>query len=297
MKDIDRINKRLERLTLPVRRLNKQLDKISKNIKPPAFDLPNIKAPKVNIPKIDLPNIPTSYVSNAIDNIAASFAPLFELNETAKRLVKAAENWQISRKEDVYKMADNGWYPNWYTFYHSAGENQGTLDDFMANHLNDDWDNIRANIIQLCPNRTHILDNAFKLHKTGNYIASIPLFLSQADGICCESLKSFLFTGNDTEQNIKKLIESGEIETTMLTEIFLEPFSLKNHHNSGISKSSEKAKNKAPNRNGILHGHRKHLDYGTELNSLKCFSLLSFIVYSVKEIITNEEIIQLGNIR
>ncbi len=71
----------------------------------------------------------------------------------------------------------------------------------------------------------------------------------------------------------------------MLTDIFLEPFKLKNHHNAGISKSSVQAKSKAPNRNGILHGHRKHLDYGTEINSLKCFSLLSFIVYSTKEVI------------
>jgi hypothetical protein len=36
----------------------------------------------------------------------------------------------------------------------------------------------------------------------------------------------------------------------------------------------------APNRNGILHGSRKHLDYGTEVNSLRPFhcSPLSFIV-------------------
>jgi hypothetical protein len=35
----------------------------------------------------------------------------------------------------------------------------------------------------------------------------------------------------------------------------------------------------APNRNGILHGSRKHLDYGTEVNSLKALSLLAFVVY------------------
>ena len=89
----------------------------------------------------------------------------------------------------------------------------------------------------------------------------------------------------EVEEKILELIEQGEVSSSILTNVFLEPFKLKNHHNSGISKHSQAAKDKAPNRNGIIHGHRKHLDYGTEINSLKCFSLLSFVVYSTKEII------------
>lgn len=86
-------------------------------------------------------------------------------------------------------------------------------------------------------------------------------------------------------ENIDKLIDDEKIQTDMFTELFLSPFKLKNHHNAGVSKSSKSAKKLAPSRNGILHGHRKHLDYGTEINSLKCFSLLSFVVFSTKEIL------------
>jgi hypothetical protein len=43
-----------------------------------------------------------------------------------------------------------------------------------------------------------------------------------------------------------------------------------------MKKSGDKDKKKGPNRHGILHGYREHLDYGTELNSLKSFSLLAF---------------------
>ena len=48
---------------------------------------------------------------------------------------------------------------------------------------------------------------------------------------------------------------------------------------AGIKKSSESAKALAPNRNGILHGSRKHLDFGTERNSFKAFSLLAFLAF------------------
>lgn len=67
-------------------------------------------------------------------------------------------------------------------------------------------------------------------------------------------------------------------------DILLEPYKIKTQFSEGIRKSSFSDKKKAPNRNGILHGHRKHLDFGTELNSLNSFSLLAFVVFSTKDI-------------
>jgi len=224
-----------------------------------------------------------NYKSQGLNKAFEPF--LNNLNTTMVKIAKSAERWQIARKEDVTVMAENGWYPNWFTFVYFPEEKPTSVDEMMINHLNEHWEEITEKILELCPNRKHILENAFELHKEGNYIASISLFLSQADGICCEVLKSFLFTGNTTEERLKELIEKGEIEATMFTDVFLEPFKLKNHYNAGMLKSSLKAKNKAPNRNGILHGYRKHLDYGTEINSLKSFSLLSFIVYTTKDLI------------
>lgn len=227
-------------------------------------------------------------MQSAVKHISTAYRPLFEqVNTTFAKVIEAAQRWQEARKEDVIVMADSGWYPNWFTFFYTPETEPSSIDELMSMHLNENWEDITQKILGLCQNRTHILETAFDLHKSGNYIASIPLFLAQADGICCESLKSFLFTGNETEERIKELVDNGQIETNMLTNLFLEPFKLKNHHNAGISKHSAQAKNKAPNRNGILHGHRKHLDYGTEINSLKCFSLLGFITYSTKEIISN----------
>lgn len=267
MNDLDKIRKSIAKVTAPTREINERLNRV----------LPQ------HIRKINEVIGPISRALNAN-------YPIFkQVAITMARITEAALHWQKARKADVTVMAENGWYPNWFTFFYSPEADPQSLDELMIMHFNANWDEITQKIIELCPNRAHILETAFSLHKSGNYIASIPLFLAQADGICCESLKSFLFTGNSTEEKIKELIESGEIEANMFTDIFLEPFKLSNHHNAGISKSSAQAKIKAPNRNGILHGHRKHLDYGTEINSLKCFSLLSFIVYSTKEIIVKEQ--------
>ena len=267
MNNFEKLSAKIDQMTAPVRQIADTLNKVV----PPYIQ----KLNKAMVPAV-----------RRINEITKALEPFFsQLNSTLQKMAEAAQKWQVARKEDVTVMANNGWYPNWLTFFYTPEKEPKSLDELMSLHLNNNWDDITSKILELCPNRSYILKNAFNLHKSGNYIAAIPLFLAQADGICCESLKSFLFTGSDTEEKIKKLIDNGKIEVDMFTDIFLEPFKLKNYHNAGISKSSQSAKNKAPNRNGILHGHRKHLDYGTEINSLKCFSLLSFVVYSTKSLI------------
>lgn len=267
MNDINKLLQQINQITAPARQVTSRLN----NVLPPYINqLNELLRPTLNSFK-EIAGVYTPYLNKIHASIAKS--------------VEAATKWQIARKEDVALMAENGWYPNWCTFFYTPETSVNSLDELMEKHLEDDWDDITTEILNLCPNRKHILENAFNLHRNGNYIASIPLFLAQADGICCEVLKSFLFTGNETQDRLNNLIDDGQISANMFTDVFLEPFRLKNHHNAGISKSTEKSKRIAPNRNGILHGHRKHLDYGTKINSLKCFSLLSFIVYSLKDVI------------
>lgn len=267
MNEVDQVLKQIDQLTAPFRQVTSTLNKV---ISPHVQRLNEALGPTVQ----------------RLNEITKAYEPFFsQINATLTKAAEAAKKWQIARKEDVTVMADNGWYPNWYTFFYYPEIPISSLDELMERHLEENWDEITAEILKYCSNRKHILENAFELHKQENYVASIPLFFAQADGICSEVLKSFLFTENKTQEKLDERIEKGEIEANMFTDIFLEPFKLKNHHNAGISKSSPEAKSKAPNRNGILHGHKKHLDYGTKMNSLKAFSLLSFVVYTVKDLI------------
>lgn len=196
------------------------------------------------------------------------------------------QKWQEKNEVYVTDLVEQGWYPTPHSFYSKPQSGDTQLDTCMQNEIIDNWDELTSEILSSNPNRKHILEAAFKLHSEGNYIASIPLFFSQADGICCEHFKSFIFTRNCVNEKLEYLKEIGEIKSGSMTEMLLLPYKLKNHHKAGIS--ANKSSKKAPNRNGILHGHRKHLSYGTLTNSLKAFSLLCFVVMSTNMLVDNK---------
>ena len=204
-----------------------------------------------------------------------------EVAEGIRIFLKALETWPVWQKEYWLKASEMGWYFNWETpassCFEATDKGKETLDAFMVMHLENDWEKLTKLIIQLCPDRSEILNEAFSLHAERRYIASIPLLLSQTDGICAEYLGAFLFSEHDRRaEQIESTLENSE---NKLLDLFLSVLKNKNQYSKGIGKSSLSHKEKGPNRNGILHGSRKHLDYGTKINSLKCFSLLAFTVF------------------
>ena len=172
------------------------------------------------------------------------------------------------------QASDYGWFPNSQTsseFKKYIKHGQVAFDEYMMNDLRPRTDIIHEELIQKYSERRHIFDVAFSLHNSENYIGAMPLFLAQIDGICAQEIGRFLFNNHDVRiEKIKAVIE--EIPEK---EIPLAPLIKNTLFGANIRQT--KFKNCAPNRNGILHGSRKHLDYGTELNSLKCISLLSYI--------------------
>ena len=195
---------------------------------------------------------------------------------------------EIQRLPDVQQQtwsdaAKMGWYVNAETSLSNANKlpkNQCDLDDYMMNELENDWALLTQSILDNYPKRKEILECAFQLHSEGRYIASIPLFLAQADGICAETISTGLFTKAEEQKNkIIEFIEMTKINEYDFTGIFLEALTIKTQFFKGSSSYSAKKKATAPNRNGILHGSSKHLDYGTKVNSFKAFSLLAFVVF------------------
>lgn len=267
MSDFEDLQKQIERMTAPIRRVQEAVDRAV----PPYIKQLN----QTVLPIIQQHERMLQAVQPMLDHI----------NSVSDTYQRAAKKWENAVRQDLVLMSERGWYPNWFTFDFDPESTELGTDELMEAHLEHDWERIRGKVLDLYPNRSHILNTALNLHSDGNYIASIPLFFAQADGICCEVFKSFLFTGNDVNEKIKELIRNGDVKSDLFAEVFLELFSIRNHHNSGISKASAEAKEKAPNRNGILHGHRKHLDYGTKRNSMKAFSLLSFVIFSSSEFI------------
>ena len=214
---------------------------------------------------------------SGITKLVSSSPDFFKnINQLSKELKELPE-----RQRAVWGVAaKKGWYVNWETLVsinEAALKEQEALDEFMMSHLKNDWESITREILTVCPERAEILLCAFDLHQNKNYIASIPLFLSQSDGICAQHLGAFFFT--EKGRLSERLSQRLEAEEDGYLEILLGILGISTQFGAGIKKSSESAKALAPNRNGILHGSRKHLDFGTERNSFKAFSLLAFLAF------------------
>ena len=223
-----------------------------------------------------------------IEKVRKQFEPIaLEMQKEAAKAVVIVQKWQEEKKIEVSVMAENGWFPNWYTFFCRPEEGNDSLDDFMIMHIDDYWCEIKEKMIEFCPNRQHILEAIFKLHEQEQYIASIPLIFTQADGICGEEFAYFFSADPNTKKkasdDILEKYDGGGIQLNIFTGFLLEPFKTNLQLTNGSSKSSKKFKSKGPNRHGIIHGSRKHLDYGTKVNGYKALSFLAFLIYTTKD--------------
>jgi hypothetical protein len=81
------------------------------------------------------------------------------------------------------------------------------------------------------------------------------------------------------QPKLNKRIADSDTATGM----FLKLINLETQFSKEMENSSPAAKALAPNRHGILHGSIEHLDYGTEINSFKTFSLLAFISFILRK--------------
>lgn len=218
------------------------------------------------------------------------------LKEAVSSFAESLNEWKEQEKVRITEMVKIGWYPNWATFSYTpedVGINE-TYDEFMIRKIDTYFDEITNEILLLCPNRSEILNAAFNLHKQENYIASIPLFIIQADGICDDEQHGYFFTANRGEKKaagkITDSFENNDLKFEFFTSIALELF--ETHKGSQISapikSNTHDQKKNGPNRSGILHGDKDHLDYGSKLNSYKAVSFLAFIVFTTKYLLKKE---------
>lgn len=277
LSDLDKISSELEKAMAPLNETAKTVEKaIPPEVRALYETLDKLISPEIQefnrrINELIPPKL-KGFNNQLNDFLGPISEYIKQYNAMFQGFAENFERWQSQYKVYITDIVAQGWYPTPISFY-AKPKGEFDLDEYMVQELTENWEKLSKGIIESYPNRSHILQTAFELHKQKNYIASIPLLYAQADGICCEYFKLFLFSGNRIGESLE------ELEPDSILEVFLTPYKLKNHHNAGIS--CKKSARVAPNRNGILHGHRRHLDYGTEVNSLKAFSLLCFVVMSV----------------
>jgi hypothetical protein len=179
-----------------------------------------------------------------------------------------------------------GWYPTPYMpakLSSTSLSSQQTLDSRMLKAFEKSYVEAKQYFLVQAGDRKHILSVALQLHEQENYIAIIPLLLSQSDGIFENHLGLSAFARR--EDSLKKVETklSEVFDNDSIAKAYFGQFSLSAQfsENSGCSEEIDKAK--APNRNGILHGNSKHLDYGTYINSCKSICFTSSVLWIAEQ--------------
>ena len=135
---------------------------------------------------------------------------------------------------------------------------------------------IEKELVRDYPERKNILEDAFKAHREGRYNLSIPVFLSQSDGIFQDIFSKNLFIRPERQDFYSELFsEPG----SWLFSGFLYPLSIATP--MWMSEAERGKSFSDLNRHQVLHG--ESVDYGSQENSLKAISLLNYLRFIIEE--------------
>ncbi len=178
--------------------------------------------------------------------------------------------------------------------YASKGEH-GDVDKLMSTLVGELQDKIFDRLIERFPTRLHVLKDAFQAHNEGKYTLSIPVLLSQADGIGCEifSISNSFFTLSDRTTAIDTALSSINPDNLDVLNDYKGQLllALKNKlsvHEKTTSLADLQTADPSYgplNRHGVLHG--LHVNYATQLNSMRCIIFLDYIM-DVQDILLQE---------
>lgn len=202
------------------------------------------------------------------------------------------------QKKMYIEMSEIGWFPSYITFKTPVFEGE-TPDEYMERCLTDNYEDIKSIILEGYPNRKHILEEAFNLFEEKRFIAAIPLFISQLDGLSAEYGLSPYFTNTNRSKSERRELSDEQLLKLEKFPIYLKEALRKkllgqsqeiisyyeevieNACNSFIIKNTNSLDMDNPinylNRHGILHGHENFLNYANEKNCLKIISLFLFV--------------------
>jgi hypothetical protein len=176
-------------------------------------------------------------------------------------------------------LGQNGWYISLdmeisatYAVFRQLEEGKlKEVDESMCAFYEERLDAIKKQLIASFPHRSHVLERAFGAHQRGEYELSVPVFLSQADGICLELTDFQLYRRREGQPTTAGFVE--QLAADSIIKVLLEPLRIP----LPITASSKERKDYpyALNRHEILHG--KAVDYGTRTNSYKAISLLHYV--------------------
>ncbi len=201
-----------------------------------------------------------------------------ESRKWAEKIGKAFKELPEKTQSSLINLAKRGWYLDFHTtpfetYSLSQKIENGELDEvdkILVDHYQERKEDIVSELIQKYPSRKIIIEAAIKAHKRKEYELSIPVLLSQADGIYHDIVGINIFSGIGREL-LKKSTENKELSYSIslmyLLTIDEVPLfkSEKNRPENFIGL----------NRHLVLHG--VDVSYASEMNSCKSLSFINYI--------------------
>ncbi len=212
------------------------------------------------------------------------------LRELGSRIRKDFKIPVVSWDEEVVVLGRAGWYispempitwPKTLATMLSEGK-VSEVDSALVEHIESNLASIESEIKNFAPRRSKLIESAFRAHANGMFDLSIPLVLTQVDGLCYDNVQRLFFKSAKGRPET-----AGAIDISVQTEMakswlggLLWPLQEK----SAINLSSRERPEgfDGLNRHMVLHG--EVVDYGTKLNGCKAISLLSYVAFALGHI-------------
>lgn len=232
-------------------------------------------------------------VAQAIQTTVASIGPMIahvqdELQKAAPMLLailEAIERMPARTAHALRIFAQNGWYLDPEMFPSDIfrwairleeGQVEAVHQELIA-HFRESLDGIEQRLGAAVPSRARFFQSAINAHRRGDYAASIPLLLAQADGLCFDVTKVQLYSRAKGRMKIEAFVKGSvksELSVSVLTAL-IEPLPI------SASENERKGLTNYLNRHEVLHG--ESVTYDTELNSCRAISLVVYVVWAMAQ--------------
>lgn len=154
--------------------------------------------------------------------------------------------------------------------------NEGNIEEVesaLLDYFRKKIQSIEDSLIAKFPHRARFISAAFNAHRRGEYELSIPVYLSQTDGICYEVINHSLFRRKGGNKKPATAIYVDSVASNTFRHALLSPLS--NPLPISASETERDENFSELNRHQVMHG--ESLIYGTEINSIKSISLLNYV--------------------
>jgi len=200
-----------------------------------------------------------------------------EVIEAIKYLNENIQRWPELQKKMFEDSARIGWFINNSADAIRKCMSIEAVDTKMITEMKSGYAEIIERAIIRIPHRKGILERIRMLYESGDYEIVLPILFSQLDGLCKDLCGCFLFTDKKDRDNLLTSMINDDAENIL--ELLLHPLRIQESLVFCRIKAFDVAQiDSIPNRNIIMHGERTAKSYGTQVNVLKVFSLLGYLI-------------------